>query len=260
MENKGILVYCIIDKNDDAIAQIDGMSEGEKLRTVESDGLFAVVSAVDLAEYGEESMAEKGEDIEWLKEKASVFMAILLKVMDVTQIVPMKFLTIFLAEDRVKETVTESYEHFREILEKTRGREELSVKVYCDSKRYKESTAAEDMARFEKSLAGKPKGAVFFLKKKFDSELDEKIQDRIYKICNAFTGELKDLAAEMTSNKILAKEITGMEIPMVSNCAYLVEDGRADDFMEKIERFERDYREGGFTIEATGPWPPYSFC
>lgn len=260
MKNKGILVYCIVEKFDSSISEIEGMSTGEKLRAVGSCGLFAVVSDVDLDEYGEESVAEKGEDIEWLKEKASAFMDIMLKIMPVTQIVPMKFLTIFLTEDRVKDIITESLEHFQEIFAKIRKHKELCVKIYCDSKRYKESTVAEDIIRFEQSLTGKPKGAAFFLKKKFESELNEKIQDRIFQLCNGFSEELKGLAAEMKSNKILAKEITGIETPMIINCAYLVEDGRADDFMNKVENFRREYEKSGFTAEATGPWPPYSFC
>jgi hypothetical protein len=249
-----------VEKYDDRIAEIEGMCKGENLRAVENGGLFAVVSNVDLGEYGEENMAEKGEDIEWLKEKASVFMDIMLKIMSVTQIVPMKFLTIFLTEGRVKDIIAERFEHFQEIFGKIRGRRELSVKIYCDSRRYKESAVAEEIDRFEKSLAGKPKGAAFFLRKKFESELDEKIQDRICRICNSFAEELKDLAAEMKPNKILAKEITGIETPMIINCAYLVEDDRTDVFMDRIQCFGREHEESGFMAEATGPWPPYSFC
>jgi len=260
LENKGVLVYCVVEKFDDRISDIDGICADTKLYAIESGGLSAVVSDVGLDEYGEDVIAEKGEDIEWLKEKATLFMDVMLNIMFQTRIIPMKFLTIFLTEDRVRETVDSNAEHFGGIFEKIRGCEELSVKVYCDSKKFKEETVSEEIERFEKTLAGKPKGASFFLKKKFEAELDDKIQNRICGICNRFAEELSGCSAETKTNKVLAKEITGIEKPMITNCAFLVRSDKTDVFREKAGAFAQENEKNGFLVEATGPWPPYSFC
>lgn len=260
MGDKGRLVYCIANELNDTISEIVGMDGINKLYAICSDNLFAITSDVDLDEYSEESMDEKGEDIEWLKEKATIFMDIILKINATSSIIPMKFLTIFKSEDRVKSIITNNLEQFTYNFEEIKNREELSVKIYCDSKKYKEKIMGEEISNFEKTLEGKPKGAAFFLKKKFEGELEDKIQNRICNIANNFIDQISKLAVKMKSNKILAKEITGMEVPMIINCAFLVELDQKEKFMAEIDELVVSYEDSGFLIELTGPWPPYNFC
>jgi len=260
LENTGILVYCIADTYDNSIADIVGMDGINKLYAISYENLFAIASDVNLDEYGEESMAEKGEDIEWLKEKATIFMGIILKISSASSIIPMKFLTIFTSENRVKDIITENLQQFLNNFAKIKNREELSVKIYCDDKKYKEKSMGEEIRNFEKTLVGKPKGAAFFLKKKYEGELDDKIQNKICNMANNFADEISSFAVEMKSNKVLAKEITGIDIPMVLNCAFLVDIDQKEKLTAKIDELTKEYEESGFMIELTGPWPPYSFC
>lgn len=260
MEENGILVYCITNELNKDIFKINGMDGNGKLYSIENSGLYAIVSNVDLEQYGEVAMAEKGEDVDWLKEKAVMFMNIILEINALSSIIPMKFLTIFIAEERVKDIITENYELFIHNFSKINNREELSVKIYCDDKKYKENVMGDEIANFEKSLVGKPKGAAFFLKKKFDGELDDKIQSRICNLANEFTENIKSLAIEMKSNKILAKEITEISTPMIINCAFLVDNDKQEQFSEKIDELKVSYEDNGFIIELSGPWPPFSFC
>jgi hypothetical protein len=260
MESNGILVYCVADKYDESLNELAGMDENGRLYAVSSQNLFAIVSDISLTEYGEENMAEKGEDIEWLKEKAQLFMDIILKINATSSIVPMKFLTIFTNEDRVKGIIDDNIEKFTDAFEKIDGREELSVKVYCDEKIYKEKMMGEEIENFEKSLVGKPKGAAFFLKKKFEGELNDKLQDKIYKIANGFAEELKKHSVDMKSNKVLAKEITGIDMPMVLNCAFLVDTTQKESFTATVDDLTHRHENSGFEFEFSGPWPPYNFC
>jgi hypothetical protein len=260
MENKGILVYCIANQYDESLKELAGMDENGRLYAVGSRGLFAIVSDVSLLEYDDENMTEKGEDIEWLKEKAQRFMDIILKINVTTSIIPMKFLTIFTSEDRVRGVLDDNFEKFTGTFEKINGCEELNVKVYCDDKLYKEKMMGEEIKAFDASLAGKPKGAAFFLKKKFEGELDDKLQDKIYKIANGFAEELGRSCVEMKSNKVLAKEITGVAAPMVLNCAFLVNATQKEELSATGDRLTQEYAGSGFSFDFSGPWPPYSFC
>ena len=263
MENTGILVYCITEEFngfDGQLPAIEGLDGGSPLYAVTAGGLSAVVSDVPLEEYGGEKMAENGENIEWLKEKAARFMEIVMEVMARTSVIPMKFLTIFLTEDRVVESLEAHRADFSEAFGRISGRDEYSVKIYCDESAYKEATLAEEVRNFEDSLAGKPKGAAFFLKKKFETELDEKLRGRICGLTNGFAEALSALASDMKINKNLAKEMTGVAIPMVLNCAFLVGAGQREAFAGEIEKIRNRYGKSGFLIELSGPWPPYSFC
>ncbi len=260
MEIGGILLYGIADEQDNSILEISGMDEKQKLYYIEHSGLYAIVSNVSLVEYGEEAMAEKSEDIDWLKEKAVIFMDIILKINTLTRIIPMKFLTIFNSSERVKEIIEENREMFQTNLAKIKNRKELSLKIYCDDKIYKEKTMAEEVKKFEEGLKGKPKGAAFFLKKKFDGELDDKIQNRIYDLSNKMAESVMDFVVEKKVNKLLAKEITGITTPMILNYAYLVDSEKEELLAGKVEELKHKYGSCGFMIELSGPWPPYSFC
>lgn len=260
MSEKGILVYSISNSFNASLLNEAGIDGEGRLYAIKSENLFAVVSDVGLDEYSEEAMAEKSEDIGWLKEKAQIFMNIMLKISGVSCIIPMKFLTIFTSEDRVKGMIGENYEQFTRNFDKIDGRSEVSVKIYCDGKLYKENIMGEEIKAFEKTLAGKPKGAAFFLKKKFEGELDDKLQNRICRKANDFSNELKMYAEDMKSNKILAKEITGVETPMVLNCAFLVDAKQKETLAAAVRKISDENVGSGFSLEFSGPWPPYSFC
>jgi hypothetical protein len=236
------------------------MDKANHLYSMEQSGLYAIVSDVSLEEYGEDAMKDKAEDIEWLKEKAVIFMEVILKINSLCSIIPMKFLTIFTSDERVKGVITENYEKFLHNFDKIDNREELSLKIYCDDKQYKDKVMAEEIKKFEQSIIGKPKGAAFFLKKKFDGELDDKIQNRICGVANQVAEKINSLAVEVKTNKLLAKEITGISTQMILNCAYLVDNEKELQISERIEELKGDYESSGFIIELSGPWPPFSFC
>lgn len=256
----GILLYCITDRLDQDLFEILGMDGKGKLYSIEDSGMFAIVSNISLEEYGEEAIAEKGEDINWLKEKAVLFMDIILKINAITNMIPMKFLTIFTSDDRVRNIINENYNQFLHNFEKIKNRDEISLKIYCDENKYKEKVMGEEIKKFENSIIGKPKGAAFFLKKKFEGELDDKIQNRICNAANQMTEKVSNLANQIKLNKLLAKEITGIPTQMILNCAFLIDRDKKDIFTDKINELKDEFENNGFVIELSGPWPPFSFC
>ena len=46
---------------------------------------------------------------------------------------------------------------------------------------------------------------------------------------------------------------------MLLNGVYLVESEAADAFHATVAELGEDYSALGFTVELTGPWPPYNF-
>jgi hypothetical protein len=260
LSEKGLLLYCIADNFDESLLSIKGLEETSSISAFEYKGMYAVISAVSLDEYGEESMQIKGEDVGWLTEKACRFMEIMQSINEKVVVIPMKFLTLFTSEQRIVEVIDENYEDFKDTFNKLSGREELSVKIYCSDKAFKETSMGEEIAAFEKTLAGKPKGAIFFLRKKFDGELDSRVQDKICKIANSIVEEAVPLCIEMKSLKLLAKEITGVKERMVLNCAFLVDSKEKDKFRSYFQEAKEKYKASGFNIECLGPWPPYDFC
>lgn len=260
MGDKGLLLYCITNSYDIEVTNILGLDQLNKLYYIEHKEMYGIVSDLDLDKYGEEAMESRSEDIEWLTENAKKFMDIMLAVHEKTSIIPMKFMTIFNVEHRVKNIIEENYNIFISDFERMKGRQEYSVKIYCDDKVFKKNFIGEEIQKFEKSLVGKPKGAAFFLKKKFDSELDNKVQNKICKIANSIAENIQEIVVDMKSNKLLAKEITNKEIPMILNCAFIIDINEVEKISICIEKIKNEYKKNGFSIEVSGPWPPYNFC
>lgn len=259
-ENTAILLYGITNKSNTELCHIKGLDENYTLLLIEKGGLYGVVSEVTLREYNEEDIGTKSEDIDWLTDKANKFMKIILSVNKDAAIIPMKFLTILNNISRVEEIMEQNIDKFSEILKKLDNKKELSVKIYCNYKVFKDTYMKEELLKFEESLKGKPKGTVFLLRKKFDSELNDKVQSKAYKIANSMVYGAAPHYVEMKSNKLLAKEITGIQDKMILNCAFLIDKKQEKIFNSYIHELIEKYSNIGFTLQFTGPWPPYNFC
>ncbi len=74
-----------------------------------------------------------------------------------------------------------------------------------------------------------------------------------------FLERLKGLAEELKENKILGKELTQRNDPMIFNGAFLVKKEKVDGFQKEIQKLRAEYEKIGFTFESSGPWPPYNF-
>lgn len=259
MVSDGVLLYCISNTFDVKLSGIAGMDGCSRLYAIEYKNLYAIVSNVSLEEYGQENIKAKGEDVKWITEKAQIFMNIILSINETSNIIPMKFLTIFNTEERVQEIIEENHEDFTRNFEKLVGSEELSLKIYCNDKVFKDNSMKEEIDKFEKSLMGKAKGAAFFLRKKFDSELNNKVQSKICTLANSMVNGAQEFAIDMKSNKLLAKELTGIDLGMILNCAFLVNSKDKENFIDYIKALQTKYEQEGFLIEYSGPWPPYNF-
>jgi hypothetical protein len=46
---------------------------------------------------------------------------------------------------------------------------------------------------------------------------------------------------------------------MILNVSYLLDAGKVDDFLESVRKSSEKYKNTGLQVEATGPWPSFSF-
>ncbi len=260
MEEEGLLLYCIVNHFDENNNSFKGIDDIHPICAIEYKGLFGIYSKVYLNEYSEENLKIKGEDIKWLTEKACKFMNILQLLSGNKVSIPMKFLTLFNNENRLRDALSENYHLFNETLNSLRDCEEHSVKIYCDVKHFKETAMNAEITAFAASLFNKPKGAAFFLKKKFDIDLDNKVEKKIFASANSIIETVKPYCKELKSNKLLAKEITCVQEKMILNCAVLINQTQIDEFQNSINQLKENYQDCGIIIECSGPWPPYNFC
>ena len=71
--------------------------------------------------------------------------------------------------------------------------------------------------------------------------------------------DLEKQSIASVKNKILEKELTGRQEPMVLNVAYLIPEEKIEDFDKEAQRLNQEIQANGFYLECSGPWPAYNF-
>ena len=115
-----------------SLSDVLGLSQSV-LEFVEVRELAAIVSSVDLDEYGEEGLRRNLERLDWLEEAARGHDAVVQAAAAVAPTAPMRLATIFLDDDGVRERLSARYDAISGALDKVEGHEEWSVKVLTRS-------------------------------------------------------------------------------------------------------------------------------
>ena len=252
-ENPGTWVYAVTeDRGRPAVPELDGLG-GKPLHGVARAGLVAVVSPVDLAEYGEEPLRRNLEDLEWLEAAARAHHNVIGAVAEAGPAVPMQLATVYRSDERVTAMLAERRDDFVAVLEGIRGRSEWGIKVYLPVSAG-ETTPAAGAGR--PGGTGRP-GTAYLQRRR--SELSAREHERVAAASSAeeIHAELAALAAAARLHKPQHPQLTGRPEPMILNGSYLVDDERASAFSAAAD--ELAGRHPAVRVELTGPWPPYSF-
>ena len=236
-------------------ATLEGLTglRGRPLEVVEHHGLQAVVCDVDLAEFGEQSLPDHLEDLAWLEEVARGHNDVVWQVADRATVAPMRLVTICSDDDSVRSRVEGHEAGLTRALDQVEGRREWSVKVYAVPE---QSTGSETPEAAPGSGTGA--GVAYLKRKKEQATRRQQAGDR----AAAAADEVHDtLAGRSVASRRLPPQdprLTGRSEPMVLNSAYLVPGEEGESFLDAVRRLQGAL--SGVTIEAQGPWPPYSFA
>jgi hypothetical protein len=174
----------------------------------------------------------------------------------------MRFGTIFQNKVRLEETLKKDYSKIREVLERIRGKQEWSVKVYLgDREEFKQMIKKnnETIIEKEKEIASLSEGMAFFLEEQLKEVISKEVEKEINKMMEGAFESLKKQAVTAVKNKILGKELIGRQESMVLNAAYLVLEEKMEDFKKETEDLNHKMQAKGFFLEYSGPWPAYNF-
>jgi uncharacterized protein YcgL (UPF0745 family) len=265
---EGLYLYCIREKTENApeisIKGIDG--EGETYTLLFRD-LEAVVSRVSSEEFASEEIQRKAqEDLNWIKEKAVIHEKVVEEAMrkngKILNLIPMRFGTIFQDKVRLEETLKKDYSRVEEVLERIRGKQEWSAKLYLgDREKFEQMIKKnnETIVEKEREIASLPEGMAFFVEEELKEVISKEVEKELNKMMEGAFESLKTQAVTAVKSKILGKELIGRQEPMVLNAAYLVLEEKMEDFKKEAEDLNHKMQEKGFFIEYSGPWPAYNF-
>jgi len=265
---EGLYLYCIREKTEDAptisTKGIDG--EGE-VHALPFQKLEAIVSEVSLEEFASEEIQRRAqENLNWIKEKAVIHEKVIEEAMGENShflnLIPMRFGTLFKDKGRLEKMLNNGYYKIKEILERIRGRQEWSVKVYLwEREKYERMIKEknETIREKEKEIASLPEGMAYFIEEELKEVISKEVERELDHITEEIFESLKKQAAAFVKGKILEKELTGRQEPMVLNAAYLIPEENIEDFKKEAIELNQQIQGKGLFLEYSGPWPPYNF-
>lgn len=230
-----------------AVAEVRGLGDAPVELVTDRD-LVAVVSTVDLAEYGEEGLRTNLENLDWLERAARSHDAVIQAVAVRAPTAPLRLATICLDDAGVRQRLREWYVALVHVLDRVEGRMEWSVKVFAPPR-------TEPAAREEVAASG---GAAYLMRKKAESEARFAAETEAVTAADAVH---RALATRSVAGRTLPAQdprLTGHEGTMVHNGAYLVEVAGSEQFAAEVDRLRAEHP--AVIIECGGPWPPYSFA
>ncbi len=264
---EGLYLYCIRKKSNFPLLSLKGIDQKNELFVFSHKGIEAIVSVVSSEEFDSEEIKKKvHENLGWIKEKIMIHENVIEEVMKkngrVISVIPMKFGTIFTEEERLAETLDKCYEQFNATFNKLEDKEEWSVKIYFNNQRQLEeiiSTENEKVKEIKRKIAGMPEGIAYFYESELNEAISYEVGEKIHEIKKNIFEEIKLNSEDAIECKILAKEITCRPELMILNASYLIKTEMVDEFIRSAERKNEELNAQGFSLEFSGPWPPYYF-
>jgi len=243
----------------DAVKDIQHL--GYPITGIFFNDIQAVVSEVPLSEFGKDVLQVNVEDPIWLEAKVLGHQSVLDTLLHNGTVIPMKFCTIYLSEERVIEVLKEYQDEFLENLDYLVDKQEWGIKVYYDHKILSEeiTNTNERVQGIKEEINNKSEGLAYFARKKLEVAISEEIQRCCDHICQNCHDEIAVIAAKSNITHLLGKETTGRMDEMVLNGAYLVSNENLEIFQTKLEAIKSAYSPSGFVFELSGPWPAYNF-
>lgn len=257
MAEQGRYLYAIA-RGLDAGA-VDGVSglDGTPVETVEHRGLTAVVSTVDLAEYGEEGLRRNLEDLAWLERVARGHDTVIHAAASRAPTAPLRLATICLDDDGVRARLDEWHDALEAALDRVQGRAEWAVKAYARTGPGEGEQAEADSAG-DQDTSGRGAGLAYLQRKKTQATRQAQSQERAMQVAEQVH---EALAARCVASRRLAPQdprLTGHVGVMTLNGAYLVEEAEGDAFAAAVQELTEQYPDAHLSV--AGPWPPYSFA
>jgi hypothetical protein len=225
---------------------------GRPVHTIESDGLVAVVSPVDLDEFGEEALRRNLEDMAWLEATARAHHHVVAAAGALGPIIPARLATVYHDEPRVAAVLAERRDDFHAALDRVTGRTEFGVKAFAVP-----GAAMAAAVPPEDGGAGGA-GTAYLRRRRAQLKASEAGEQAALGSAEAVHAALAAVAEAAGRHAPQDRKLSGEAGSMVLNGAYLVDARRADAFANAVT--EQADRHPSIRLQLTGPWPPYSFA
>ncbi|HZX05776.1 GvpL/GvpF family gas vesicle protein [Kribbella sp.] len=216
------------------------------LRVVSRGDLDAIVSTVDLQEFGEAPLRQHLEDLGWLEEVARVHDRVVRAAWTATgAVAPFRLATICTTDEAVRGRLTALYDELTAALDRVAGRSEWTVKAFFAGQ--PDPAEAGDVTT----------GTAYLMRRRQQVDRQHQAAVDAQAVADDIHRRLAGSADACRRLPPQDRRLTGYAEPMILNGAYLVDDREPDSFRLTVE--ELAVSRPGVRLTLDGPWPPYSF-
>jgi len=247
------------------LSRLTGLA-GAAVRTVAAGGFTVLVSDVDLAEFGEVALRRNLENLTWLEEVARAHHHVIDAASGLFPLLPTRLATVYSSHAAMAAALARRQEELRAALRRVGGRVEWGVKAYLapqqdarDTEQPAGGQVGGETAPGEGG-AGSTGGAGLAYLKRRRAQLNagERSARAALAGARAVHEELSGRAAQARLHPPQSPQLSGNQMPMLLNTAYLLDASASDGFASAVAAAATAHPE--LRLELTGPWPPYSFA
>jgi hypothetical protein len=259
MTDQGRWMYAVTDQGAGAdhawLTGVAGVAGGA-VRAVRSASLTALVSDVDLGEFGTEALRRNLEDLGWLEEVAWTHHQVIDAAARHVSLLPIRLATVYRGDASVTGALQDRQDEFTRALVKVRGRVEWGVKAYVAAANPVPAPRRPSTRPADDDAAGGT-GMAYLKRRRGELAANHDAQRDATAGARAVYAELAGHAADARLHPPQSPQLSGAKAPMLLNAAYLLCQSDGSSFASAVECAAKAHPE--LRLELTGPWPPYSF-
>ncbi|GAA1971640.1 GvpL/GvpF family gas vesicle protein [Catenulispora subtropica] len=246
-----VWLYAVVSADGPPLPDTSGVA-GESPYLVPGPGVAAVAGRVPRADFDEEPLRARLEDVAWLDRTVRTHHRVIAALATTRPVLPMRYATVYREDSGVSAMLSAHRDELLAILERITGCTEWGVKIYLAHA----SSALSDSDSVQPADEQRP-GTAYLLRRKAQRWDRQETLRLAADEVGRFHGALAATAVERARHPLQDSETSGRREPMLLNGAYLVADEHLPTWEKMIASFVADHDE--LSVEVTGPWPAYSF-
>lgn len=223
-----------VPRNAPALKGVDGSSAVETMDC----GLICWISRVPRAEFAD-NLAKNIENLDWLAPMTTQHQRVVSEITKTTDLLPARFGTVFLSDQSLCADISKRKAALEADLKRIKGNEEWGVKVFALPPKVERPAPVRSGKDY---LAAKSA----LMKARQPQPGGEDVQ------------RLATALEKLSIDTAEGGRISGGRKDLQYHTSLLVRRADRNKLQEILKRFSAEW-EGKRQIEATGPWPPYSF-
>jgi len=262
-----VYVYAIIEAASPAVAALAEAPpaglEGAAVAVVVEGSLAAVYSRLPAATYDEGPFNEHLRDLAWLAPRAAAHQEVNARLLALGEaLLPLSFGAIFRDLAPVRQLLRAQRADFQARLDYVRGRAEWVASLAHDPAQVAAAVEreSEPVRAALAELAHSSPGRAYLLRRRLDDVRRQEIVRLDGRACSETMERLEALAVEIVREPAAPADDRAGAMVVRLRASLLLPREREQALLAAAEELRQRWQPLGYTLQLTGPWPPYRFA